>query len=82
MPRLLERSTREKKILTMDEQLAAFLQKWEATRAGQVEKFRLRAEANRSNPTMQLCYECDLRAMRHHAHELAMLRELHARALP
>ena len=76
--------TRRKRgtILTPDEQLAAFLEQWSSARAGLIEKYRLRALRSKGNPQLQICYESDMRSMRHYEHEAAMLTELRKRALP
>jgi hypothetical protein len=75
--------TRRKRgtILTLDEQLSAFLEAWSATRAGQIEKYRLRAARHKNDGSMIICYESDLRSLRHYEHEAAMLSELQKRAL-
>lgn len=67
--------------LTIDEQLTAFLDQWQATRTAQVTKYRLRAERWQHDASMQLCYFSDRRTQRHYEHELKMLQELRARAL-
>jgi len=71
---------RAKKTLTLDEQLVAFLDQWEATRAGQARKYKLRAERWRKQDGMTLCHTMDLRRQRHYEHELQMLQELRRRA--
>ncbi len=68
-------------VLTVDEQLAAFLELWESRRVGQIEKYRLAAERHEGDPTMVMCYLQDRRTQAHYEHDLAMLRELHRRAL-
>ena len=71
---------RSRKTLTLDEQLVAFLDQWEATRVAQAHKYKLLAERWRKQPSMQLCYTMDLRRQRHYEHELKMLQELRRRA--
>jgi hypothetical protein len=70
------------KVLTLDEQLAAFLTAWEATRTAQVTKYRLRAnrEIQEQRPGWQSCYLSDLRSLKHYEHEIEMLQELRRRA--
>lgn len=67
-------------ILTLDEQLAAFLEQWSATRAGQIEKYRVRAKRHKGDGSMVICYETDMRSLRHYEHEAKMLAELRNRA--
>lgn len=71
-----------KTVLTIDDQLVAFLELWESRRVGQIEKHRLAAERYRERPDMMICYEVAQRAQAHAEHELEMLRELHQRAIP
>lgn len=68
-------------MLTMDEQLTAFLDKWEQDRAAKAAKYRTRAEQWKAVPGMGLCWTFDLRRAEHYEHELAMCAELRARAL-
>jgi hypothetical protein len=70
------------KALSLDEQLVAFLDQWEATRTAQAHKYRLRAnrEISEQRPGWQNCYLSDLRSLTHYEHELKMLQELRRRA--
>jgi hypothetical protein len=67
-------------VLTLDEQLTAFLDKWEQDRAAKEAKYRTAAARWKAQPGMQLCYTFDLRRAEHYAHELAMVNELRLRA--
>jgi len=67
--------------LTMDEQLTAFLEQWEAVRAALVKKYELRAATDKVRyGANSICYESSMRSLRHYQHEAAMLAELRARS--
>lgn len=68
---------RAKQTLTLDEQLAAFLDDWESRRKALVHKHKERAKRWRDTPML---YDYELRAQRHYEHELRMLQELRRRA--
>jgi hypothetical protein len=69
-------------VLTLNEQIAAFFEKWEQDRAAKVAKYRKSAEHWMAKPGMGLVYTSDLRRADHYAHELAMLTELRRSAFP
>jgi hypothetical protein len=71
---------RAKKALTLDEQIVAFLDQWEATRTAQARKYELRADRWKRDATMKICFDFDRRRQRHYEHELKMLQELRRRA--
>lgn len=68
-------------VLTLDEQLIAFCDKWEQDRAAKEAKYRKSAEHWKAKPGSGLVYTFDLRRAEHYAHELAMIAELRCRAL-
>lgn len=75
-----------KSVLTLDDHLTAFLQKWTAARGALSEKWRTKARLYRKNyghryPRIADSIEIQAeKRMRDAAHELAMLRELQRRA--
>lgn len=66
--------------LTLDEQLVAFLESWEARRAALVTKYSIRAEEYQHRAGMRICYEGARRSQRHYEHEVRMIQELRRRA--
>lgn len=69
-------------VLTEEDHLTAFLEKWIAVRVALVEKYRLQAERYRGRPEMRMCYDGARRSQRHYEHELRMIRLLAERATP
>lgn len=67
-------------VLTLDEQLIAFCDKWEQDRAAKEAKYRKSAEHWKGRAGSSLVWTFDLRRAEHYAHELAMVEELRRRA--
>jgi hypothetical protein len=67
--------------LSIDEQLAAFLDEWEVKRAALVRKHSLAANRYRGIPHMRVCYEAARRGQEHYQHQLDMIQELRRRTM-
>lgn len=64
-------------ILTLDEQLAAFLDHWEIERVKLLKKYQLRNEHYKKSGMLNIYHA---KKVNHYIHELRMLRELRRRA--
>jgi hypothetical protein len=80
MPEQKKPRRKWRSVLTLDEQLIAFCDKWEQDRAAKVAKYRKSAEQWKNKHGTGLVYTLDLRRAKHYEHELAMVAELRRRA--
>ena len=66
-----------KKVLTLDEELALFLEKWESERTKLLKKYKLR---NKQYAAEKMLVMYHRKKVDHYTHELKMLQELRRRA--